>query len=278
MLLSLQRLLKKQKNSPAQAKASLNRKYMNKLTNLIAAFGCAGKALIFVIIFFLLAFSYVLAESEETRSVTIMGEAELKIVPDEIIFYLGVETCEKDLKFAMEKNDKIVSQVFTVARSFGIEEKHIQTGYIKINPSYRYYDNKRTFLGYRVYKVIGMVLYDVSKFEAIFSQLLDTGITHVQNIQFRTTKLREYRDRARLLALEAAREKAEAMANALGQTIGLPLEIIEYQDRTWMQKDKYGLQNVVQDVNVNPNTEMNTIALGQISIKEIVQVSFELKN
>ena len=68
------------------------------------------------------------------------------------------------------------------------------------------------------------------------------------------------------------------MAGAFGQTIDLPLEIIEYQDRTWMQRDRYGLQNVVQDVNVNSNTEMNTIALGQISIKEIVQVSFELKN
>jgi len=42
MLLSLKSLLKKQKNSPAQSKASLNIKYTNKLKNLIATFGCAG--------------------------------------------------------------------------------------------------------------------------------------------------------------------------------------------------------------------------------------------
>ena len=138
------------------------------------------KVLIFINLVFLLACSTAIAESEVTRSVTVMGEAELRIVPDEIVFFLGVETCEMDLKFAREKNDSIVSQVFAVVESFNIEAKHIQTGYISITPTYNYYNNKRNFLGYRVYKGIGIVLYDVSKFESSLSKLLDTGITSIK--------------------------------------------------------------------------------------------------
>ena len=74
VLLSLQSLLKKQKNSPAQSKASLNRKYMNKLKNLIAAFGCAGfyqdikrkMHKIFILLIFILTSSIYTVCADET--------------------------------------------------------------------------------------------------------------------------------------------------------------------------------------------------------------------
>jgi Protein of unknown function (DUF541) len=51
--------------------------------------------------------------------------------------------------------------------------------------------------------------------------------THVYGIEFRTCGLRKHRDAARGLAIQAAREKAIALAGELGQEVGRPIDIRE---------------------------------------------------
>ena len=56
-----------------------------------------------------------------------------------------------------------------------------------------------------------ITLGDVSRFEDLLSDTLLAGANHVHNVEFRTTELRQHRDAARALAIQAAREKAEAL-------------------------------------------------------------------
>ena len=63
------------------------------------------------------------------------------------------------------------------------------------------------------------------KFEDLLSDALEAGVTHVQGIEFRTTELRKHRDRARSLALKAAQEKAELLADGAGRKIGKAISI-----------------------------------------------------
>ena len=88
--------------------------------------------------------------------------------------------------------------------------------------------------------------------------------------------------------MNAAKEKAEKMASALGQTIGDPLQISEgYGGSDWWYYNSwsgwgYGRsnmmsQNVVQNIPSGSDNISETIALGKISIKASVSVTFELK-
>jgi uncharacterized protein YggE len=112
---------------------------------------------------------------------------------------------------------------------------------------------------------------DVSRLDDLLNNALDAGVNYIYGIQFRTTKLRDYRDEARALALKAAKEKAKAMAKELGQKVGRPYSIVEevYEEGT--------APNVMPSTVVNLREADKSIALGQMSISARVRVSFELR-
>ena len=66
-----------------------------------------------------------------------------------------------------------------------------------------------------------------TRFEEFFAEILQTGVSAVSSVKFESSKLRENKDRAREMAMKAAKEKATAMAAAVGQTIGRAIKITE---------------------------------------------------
>lgn len=222
----------------------------------------------------------------DARLITVTGEAEVNVVPDQVILTLGVETSNRQLRLAKSANDEIVKKVFAAAQGRGVAAKDIQTDYISIEPRYRDSYEQRDFVGFFVRKTVVITLRDVAKFEDLLSDVLDAGANYVQGIQFRTTELRKYRDQARSLAIQAAREKAVALAQELGQTVGQPAAITEEQNNWW---SGYGAwwggsyagamtQNVIQNAGNAPVLTEGALAPGQISVTARVAVSFELEH
>lgn len=220
----------------------------------------------------------------ETRLITVTGDAEVRVAPDEVIVTLGVETWNKDLGVAKSENDERVQRVLGVARKFKIEEKHVQTDHISIEPRYTDHWENKSLIGYFARKTIVFTLRDTSRFEELLSGSLEAGANYVHGIQFRTTELRKHRDQARALAIKAASEKAEALAGELGQKVGKPHMIREDRGGWWSWYNSWwgsrwggGMaQNVVQDAGSFSRAE-STIALGQINVTARVTVSFELE-
>ncbi len=217
-----------------------------------------------------------------SRFITTTGDAEIKIAPDEVILILGVETWDKNIQQAKKLNDDRVRKVIALTKDFGIEPRHVQTDQIHVEPRYRngtYTD--ADFIGYFVRKSIVITLKDVGKFEDLYTAALGAGVTHVHDIQFRTTELRKYRDQARALAIQAAREKAGALASELGQKIGKPQTIQENYSGWWAwYGTRWGggmTQNVVQNVSGGSPGEGGTFAPGQISVTARVSVTFGIE-
>ena len=68
---------------------------------------------------------------------------------------------------------------------------------------------------------------DPEKVEDLVTAVLQSGVNYIHGINFQSTEFKKYREQARELALNAAKEKAEKMAGALGQLIGDPVQINE---------------------------------------------------
>lgn len=218
------------------------------------------------------------------RLITVTGDAEVRVTPDEVILTLGVETWNKDLSIAKTENDQRIQKIIDIAGKNGIEEKHIQTDYISIEPRYEHQYEHRIFIGYFVRKSIVITLRDISKFENILSGVLEAGANYVHGIQFHTTELRKHRDQARSLAIKAAHEKANDLARELDQKVGKPYKIQENQSGWWSWYNSWwgsrwsgGMsQNVIQNT-ASPSESEGSISLGQIKVNARVTVSFELE-
>jgi uncharacterized protein YggE len=216
-------------------------------------------------------------------AISVNGEAEVRVVPDEVLLSLGVETFDKVLKSAKGLNDDRIKKTIGVARSHGVLAEHIQTDYIGIEPKYHRSDVTQELLGYAVRKTVLIRLKDISKFEELLSGALEAGVTHVHGIEFRTTELRKHRDHARLLGLKAAQEKAELLAKESGRRLGKVTSIGEasygYHSSygSWWGS-RYGsmAQNVVQSVGGASLEGDSTLSPGQIAIRVSVHVSFSL--
>ena len=217
--------------------------------------------------------------------ITVAGEAEVRVVPDEVVLTLGVETSNKNLDAARRENDRIVNAVFALTKKYAIPAERVQTDYIAIEPRYEDRYTERAFIGYFVSKTIVITLRDVSQFERFYAEALGTGVTHVHGVQFRTTALRANRDKARELALQAAQEKAAAMAATLGQRIGQPVLIEETRNEWasgygawWGGRWGGGMtQNVIQNIGEGWLPADGSLAPGQISVKATVTVQFEMR-
>jgi hypothetical protein len=222
------------------------------------------------------------ASAPDPGIITVTGDAEVRVVPDEVILTLGIETWDKNLKTAKQQNDTRSSAVINTIQRFGVSPRHIQTGHISVQPVYDDY-NRLGLDGYFVRKIITVTLKDLAKFEDLLTAAIDAGANNVQGIQFRTTQLRQHRDKARELAVQAAQEKAGAMAAVLDQKIGRPRTINENSTDWWSSYSSWwgghsGMmtQNVIQEVGGSSYTE-ETMAPGQITVRAQVSVSFELE-
>lgn len=222
--------------------------------------------------------SPLLAQDQTRPLITVTGQAEILVVPDEAVFKLQIISQDKDLLVAQAKNDETVKAVLALGRRYQIPPNLMQTDNISLNE--RYTDEEVTkkppvFLGYTVSKRIALVLRDISKAEALLSDIFRAKVSRIEDVDFRTTQLRKYKDQARAMAIKAAQEKANALAKEIGQTIGKAYSIVEsgVRDTTYSQN----VSNTMGLVAGEYSSDENTIALGQISITARVVVSFELK-
>ena len=106
----------------------------------------------------------------------------------------------------------------------------------------------------------------------------------MHGIEFRTTELRKFRDQARLLAVKAAREKADLLARESGRRVGKAVSIGEASygyhssyGSWWGGRYSSMTQNITQNLGGSPLESDSTLAPGQISIRASVHTSFVLQ-
>ena len=216
-------------------------------------------------------------ERPEPPHVTVAGEAEMNVAPDEVRFDVTLQHFGKELKTAKAETDGRLKGLMALAKKHGVAESDIQTDYVKVEPRFKGNDDSKAFLGYWVRKDLVFTLRDVTRAEGLLSEVLDYGVWRINSISFSTSLMRKYRDQARAMAMKAAQEKAQALANAVGQKIGKALTIEEEVPGA----ARYSLPNVSSNAvsfdRSDSTDSEGTLALGLIKVSARVTVKFELQ-
>lgn len=212
------------------------------------------------------------------RLISVAGTSEINVAPDQVVLSLGIESRDKVLGTAKAQNDARSKKVIALASKAGIEAKDIQTSELRMNRNYSEERYPR-FIDFEVSQTITMTLKDLSKYETLMTRLLEAGINRVDGISFQVGETRKYKDEARSKAIQAAKEKAVAMASELGQTVGKPWDISEQDSENPfnpMSMMANTLMGGYADKERAAPTE-STVAPGQVTIRASVRVSFQLE-
>jgi uncharacterized protein len=217
-------------------------------------------------------------DRSEPRLVTVAGEAEVNVSPDEVVFDVTVQTFSKVLKTAKTQTDEQLKGLIALARRNGVAEADTQTDRIEVRPQFRGNDSSRTFLGYWVRKDLVVTLRDISRAEALLSEMLDFNVWRVNSVTFQTSEMRRHRDSARALAMKAAQEKAAALAGAVGQKIGRAYSIEEERPAARDLSMVNSSSNSFSTVETAADSSWEgTLAPGKIKISARVTVKFVLE-
>lgn len=218
--------------------------------------------------------------------INVSGSAEVKVAPDEIRISVGVETRDANLDEAKHQHDERMKTALAFLKSTGVAEKDVQTDFISVQPEYDHNVSRTTPVVYIVRKSIEVKLTTVTNLEPVLTGLLNNGVNYIHNVDFRTTELRKYRDQARAMAIQAAKEKAEALCNELGVKRGKPNSINAHEGGGWrgLAGSHWGgrgshayfnvAQNVSQFADAPSDSPGETLSIGQISVSATVNVAF----
>lgn len=217
------------------------------------------------------------ASSEEraiAKTVKVTGVSEVKVVPDRALIEVGVEKQSPGASEAKRSEDAAARRILASLSANGIDEKDVQTTWLSLEP--RSYYQKQVRVSYFVAtQTLVVTVHDLTKLDRILESLVRAGGNRIDGIVYETSDLRKYRDQARDLAVKAAREKALALAHALGQDIGKAQSIEEVPETA-----SYGglLSNVAGYGETRLAKPLGpSMAPGQTTISASVVVSFDLQ-
>lgn len=212
-------------------------------------------------------------------TVTTSGSAQVRVVPDLADLCFEVEIRGGDLAAARKEQAERSAKVLTALRGAGVTEAELQSSPVGITADYT--DRRQeteTVRFYRVSQTVCATLHDLKTVPDVTAAAVAAGATGVQGAGFRTSQLRKHRDKARVQAIRAAKEKATALANELGTKVGAPYTIIEGANNDWRASTANRVNAQVSSLSGDGVGEEGTPAFapGTISVNANVTVTFVL--
>lgn len=222
------------------------------------------------------------ADVPAASTISVSGSAAIRVQPDRVVIAFGVETFGETPGAARDLCASLSKQVLAALRAGSIADKDMATADFTLRPEYDDWGKRQTIVGYWARNTIVVTLRDVAQLENILVAGLEAGANAVDGIEFSVTNLRELRDQARAQAVQAAMEKAAAMAGVAKMALG---DVTNINENSWYS-GYYGssgrqwtnTQNVIQDLSDAGaiTIEDGSIALGQVVVRAEVSLTAEM--
>lgn len=176
--------------------------------------------------FFLFVTSHLFAD-KEVPHVQVSGTAILEVVPDEMHWSLRLRTMKRTVAETAEEHDRRVSKLLGFLKDNEIAEENTQTSRISISENWVYRSNNRVKEGYQASTTITFESDDLDDYRDLWIGLSKLDNVEVSSVTFDVADRIRHQNESRLKAVVAAKEKAVALAEALGSEVHEPIAIVE---------------------------------------------------
>lgn len=210
-------------------------------------------------------------QSKTIPQIAISGEGKVKVTPDIAVITLGVQNSGKEAKEVKTQNDVVVDKVLKYIKKFNIPASDYQTTQMSLHKNYDYEKKKYS---YEANQTITVTLKDLSKYDLLMIDVMETGINKIDGVEFKSSKIEQYETEARKKAMLNAKKKAEDYLSVLpGQKIGKAI-LISDNSSTYYPRPVFYAKGVVMN---ETRDERETLAVGEIEVISNVNVSFVLE-
>lgn len=200
--------------------------------------------------------------------IEVKGLAELEIVPDEI--YLNIHLDEQDTK-NKESIEVLEKQMFVALKKAGIDlEKQLSVSDFASNLQSHFI--KRDDV--RKSKNFELLVHDSQSLAKVFVELGKIKISNINILKVDHSEIEKYRKQVKINAVKAGKEKATALAEAIGQKIGKAIYINETSSR---YKNEYANTAIrIRGMSTMAKMDMPVLDFQKIKLEYTVIMRFAL--
>jgi uncharacterized protein len=216
------------------------------------------------------------ADEFATRHVTVYGTASLEVAPDQMKWRLNVRNTDPTSTGAVEEHAGVVASVLAFLERSRIATATIQTSRMQLGENWTRGGGSPVRAGYFASTDVDFVLADFGMYSPTWIGLSALPGVTVRGVDMDHTDRIRFQNEARVKAVLAARDKAQAMAEALGARLGDPLIVDEDLSVSEGWRAEMGTTtNFSSPVGESAGVE-ESLAPGAIPIKARVRAVFEL--
>lgn len=170
--------------------------------------------------------------------ITVSATGEVQRKPDYAFVHIGVEFREPTATAASERAGSAMDKVVKAIEELKLPGQQLQTSGVSLNPAYvwRSQEEPRQLLGYDAVSMLRVRCEDPKSVGKIIDAAIMAGANRIDGVSFEIKEALEARQEATRLAAQAARQKAETLAGALGLKIRSVVTATTSSDspRPWM--------------------------------------------
>lgn len=169
-----------------------------------------------------------LAACGEPTLLTVHASSTTRAAPDLAIVTLGVSARGDTAQAAQQAQAERMNAVMAATSAAGVEERDVQTVGFSLEPQYAYVRNAAPRItGYVSRNTVSIRVRDLSRVSGLIDTTVAQGANELQGIQFTFQDEESSRDAARAQALQTARARAQAYAEAADMRVVRMLSITE---------------------------------------------------
>lgn len=173
----------------------------------------------------------IMEQPGESHTLNVQGMSEFDVAPDLAKLRFRVETMSFTAQDAQNRNRQVAAQVMSALSGAGVREDEIETSDYRVE-RVQEWDGKLERMvdkGYRVSNAFVVSTKDLSKVGSLLDVAIQAGANSVESISFELSdeRQREVKTQALKQAAQNAREKAVALADGSGVSLGKVRSVTE---------------------------------------------------
>lgn len=171
---------------------------------------------------------FISASLRQSDWMTVSGEGKVTVVPDTGLVDIGVRVMRPKIRDTQTEANKTMNGIIDILKGMGIDEKDIKTSSYSIYPRFEWLKKQR-LVGYEVSIDTAITVRSLDKVDEVIDAATANGANRVGHVRLIVNEEIEkaYRQKARELAVNDAKEKAVQIVSAAGISLGRLVKVQE---------------------------------------------------
>ena len=212
-------------------------------------------------------------------TVSVCGKGHMSVEPDMATLELVIEKKDKLAAKALEMTAEAMDSVLKKLTEYGIAEEDIKTSGISVYESWEYDENgeRKGKVNYASHQ-LSVKIYEIEKTGEILDACINAGATYSYGINFGLKDKTSFEKELLKLAVENASERALAIAEASGKTLGEVISAtdgtVTIPDITYYPTNDTVYEEAAESAAPTYSTQMHA---GTLELYATVEMQYEIK-